>query len=106
MFRIRQGYPLSVRCLETGVRNGKDQPACWLENPSDALKGGLKISNIYQCHNTDTAAKLTVAKLLGTLSVSLNIDNAQWLLLFRASCECQQVRCQVKTGDLRSTSCQ
>ncbi len=24
MLRIRQGYPLSVRCLETGVRNGKD----------------------------------------------------------------------------------
>ena len=64
MLRIRQGCPLSVRGLETGVRNGKDQPASWFENPSYALKGGLKISNIDQRHDTDTAGKLTVAKLL------------------------------------------
>src|SRR5229473_7715809 len=97
MLRIRQRCPLSVRGLETGVRNGKDQPASWFENPSDALKGGLKIRNIDQRHDTDTAGKLTVAKLLSTLCVSLNIHNSQRLLLFIASCECQKVRCQVKT---------
>jgi hypothetical protein len=106
MLRIRQRYPLSVRCLETGVRNGKDQPASWFENPSYARKGGLEIRNIYQRHDTDTAGKLAIAKLLGTLSVSLNIHNSQWLLLFIALCEGQQVRCQVKAGDLRSASCQ
>src|SRR5690348_13384949 len=34
VFRIRQGYPLSVRRLETGVRNGKDKPASRLEDTS------------------------------------------------------------------------
>src|SRR5712692_7667652 len=92
MLRIRPGCPLGVRGLETGVRNGKDQPASWLENPSYALKGCSKISNIDQRHDTDTAGKLTVAKLLSTLCVSLHIHNAQWLLLFIASCERQQVR--------------
>src|SRR5581483_12240438 len=48
----------------------------------------------------------TVAKLLSTLCVSLNIHYSQRVLLFIASCECQQVRCQVKTGDLCSASCQ
>src|SRR5258708_4134037 len=106
MLRVRQGYPLSVRCLKTGVRNGKDKPASWLENPPYALKGSLKIRNIYQRHDADTACKLTVAKLLSALCVSLNIHNSQRLLLFIALCERQQVRCQVKTGDLRSASCQ
>src|SRR5260221_1156485 len=106
MLRIRQGCPLGVRGLETGVRNGKDQPASWLENPSYALKGGSKISNIDQRHDTDTAGKLAVAKLLSALCISLNIHNSQWLLLFIASCERQQVRCQIKTRDLRSASCQ
>src|SRR5258708_12064963 len=105
MLRIRQGDPLSVRCLETGVRNGKDQPASWLENPSYALKGALQIRNIDQRHDTDTAGKLTVAKLLSTLSVSLHIHNAHWLLLFIASCERPQVLCQVKTRDLCSPPC-
>src|SRR2546429_1658972 len=106
MLRMRQGCPLSVRCLKTGVRNGKDQPASWFENPSYALKGGLKIRNIDQRHDTDTACKLTVAQRISTLCVSLNIHNAQRLLLFIASCERQQVRCQVKSGDLCSASCQ
>src|SRR5258708_9229993 len=106
MLRIRQGDPLSVRCLETGVRNGKDQPASWLENPSYALKGGLQIRNIDQRHDTDTAGKLAVAKLLSTLSVSLHIHNAQWLLLFIASCVRHQVRCQVQARDLCPASCQ
>src|SRR5260370_6416724 len=106
MLRIRHGCPLSVRGLETGVRNGKDQPASWFENPSDALKGGLKIRNIDQSHDTDTAGKLTVAQPISTLSVSLHIHNSQWLLLLIALCECQQVRCQVKTSDLRSAPCQ
>jgi len=88
------------------VRNGKDQPASWFENPSDALKGGLQISNSDQRQDTDTAGKLPVAKLLSTLCVSLHIHNSQWHLLFIALCECQQVRRQVKTGDLRSASCQ
>src|SRR5258708_28166855 len=104
MLRIRQGDPLSVRCLETGVRNGKDQPASWLENPSYALKGGLQIRNIDQRHDTDTAGKLTVAKLFSTLSVSLHIHNAQWLLLFLASRERQQLRSQVNAGELCSAS--
>ena len=60
MLRIRQGDPLSVRGLETGVRNGKNKPASWLENASDALEGGLQISNVDQRHDTDTAGKLTV----------------------------------------------
>src|SRR5260370_24535647 len=104
MLRIRQGCPLGVRGLETGVRNGKDQPASWLENPSYALKGGSKISNIDQRHDTDTAGKLTVAKLLSTLGVSLNIHYSQRLLLFLASCERQQIRCHVKNHDLRPPS--
>src|SRR5258706_7034415 len=106
MLRVRQGYPLSVRCLKTGVRNGKDQPASWFENPSYALKGGLKIRNIDQSHDTDTACKLTVAQWISALSVSLNIHNSQRLLLFIASCERQQVRRQVETSDLCSASCQ
>src|SRR5947209_5917710 len=106
MLRIRQGCPLSMRCLETRVSNGKDKPASWLENPSYALKSCLQIRNIYQCHDTDTARKLTVAQRISALSVSLNIHNSQRPLLFIASCECQQVWCQVKTGDLRSASCQ
>src|SRR5947207_4746596 len=89
MKRIRQRSPLSMRRLETGVRNGKDQPASWLENPSDALKGGSNISNRAESHDTDAASKLVVAKRLSTLSVSLNIHNAQRLLLFRALCQCQ-----------------
>src|SRR5690348_11388169 len=32
MLRIRQGDPLSVRGLETRVRNGKNKPASWLQN--------------------------------------------------------------------------
>jgi hypothetical protein len=64
MLRIGQGNPLSVRGLETGVRNGKNKPASWLENPSDALKGGLQIRNVDQRHDTDTAGKLMVAKRL------------------------------------------
>src|SRR5437868_3943538 len=106
MLRIRQGHPLSVRCLETGVRNGKDKPASWLENPSYALKGGLQIRYIDQRHDTDTAGKLTVAQRFSALSVSLNIHNSQRLLLLIVSCERQQVRCQIKAGDMRSAPCQ
>src|SRR5260370_12794647 len=102
MLRIRQGCPLGVRGLETGVRNGKDQPASWLENPSYALKGCSKISNSDQRHDTDTAGKLAVVKLLSALSISLNIHNSQWLLLFIASCQPQQVRSHITTPDLRS----
>src|SRR5215469_6230629 len=103
MLRIGQGNPLSMRGLETGVRNSKDQPASWLENPSDALKGGLQTWNVDQRQDTDTAGKLAVAKWLSVLCVSLHIHNAERLLLFIASCERQEVRCQVKAGDLRST---
>src|SRR5258708_23219589 len=104
MFWIRQGCPLSVRCLETGVRDGKDKPASWFENPSYALKGCLQVGNIYECHDADTACKLTAAQRISALSVSLNIHNSQRLLLFVALCECQQIRCQVNANNLRSAS--
>jgi len=76
------------------------QRAHWRQSP------GRAISNIDQRHDTDTVAKLTVAQPISTPGVSLNIHNSQRLLLFRASCERQQVRRQIKTGDLRSPSCQ
>src|SRR5690242_11593767 len=101
---IRQRCPLSVRGLETRVRNGKDQPASWLQNPSDALKSGLKIRNIDECHTTNTTGKLMVVQPLSRLRVSLNIPNSQWLLLFIALGERQEVWGEIKTGDLRSAS--
>src|SRR5215472_8655632 len=106
MFRIGQRCPLSVRGLEAGVRNGKDQPASRLENPSDALKGRLQISNCDQRQDTDTAGKLMVLQRLSTLCICLHIDNSQWLPLFIALCERQQVRRQIETSDLCSASSQ
>jgi hypothetical protein len=106
MLRIRQRCPLSVRGRETRVRNDKDQPASGFENPSYALKGGLKIRNIDQRHDTDAARELTVVQRISTLCVPLYIHNAQWLLLFIVLCECQQVRRQVEPGDPCSASCQ
>ena len=91
-----------MRGLETRVRKSKDQPTAWLENPSDALKGGLQISNVHQRHDTDTAGKLTVARWLSALGASLHIHHAGQPLLFIASCERRQVRCQVKTSNLHS----
>src|SRR2546423_1692678 len=106
MRRISQGHPLSMRGLATRVSNGKDKPTSWLENPSDALRGGLQIRTIDQRHDPTPAGKLTVAQRLSALRVSLHIYNAQRLLLFIASCERQEVWCQVETSDLRSASCQ
>ena len=80
---------MSMRGLETRVSNGKDKPTSWLENSSDALKGGLQIRNIDQRDDTDTASKLTVAKLLSPFSISLHIHNSQWFLLFIALRDCQ-----------------
>jgi hypothetical protein len=77
VLRVSKGDPLGLRGLETGVRN-----------------------------DTDTAFKLAVAQPVSALSISLKIHNPQRLLLFIASCERQQVRCQVKTGDLCSVPCQ
>src|SRR5712692_10743154 len=95
-----------MRGLETGVRNSKDKPAARLQNASYSLKDRVKINNIGQRHDADTACKLAVAQRLSTLGISVEIHNPQWLLLFIASSEGQQVRCQIKASDLRPALCQ
>jgi len=85
MLSLGESDPLSVRCLETRVSNGKDKPASRLENPSYSLKDRLEVRDIYQSHDTDTASKTAVAQLISALSISLKIENTQPLLLFIAS---------------------